>query len=66
LTEYWLVEVRLLQDLYLRIRGDQEGRLEYCQCFIPAFGKEAISLNHAFFQISQAYETRRKSHSGSS
>lgn len=64
LTEYRLVEVRLLEDLYLRIRGDQEGRLEYCQCLIPALEKEAISLNHAFTVIPQAYETRRKSHTG--
>jgi hypothetical protein len=38
-TEYWLVEVRLEQDLRIRIRGDQEARLEKCKCVIPALKK---------------------------
>ena len=35
-TEYWLIEVHLEQDLSIRIRGDQEARLEKCKCVIPA------------------------------
>lgn len=63
-TEYWLVEVRLLGDLLLRIRGDQEAKLEPCTCLISALEREATSLNHAFTLISEAYETERLSHTG--
>jgi hypothetical protein len=63
-TEYWLVEVRLEQDLYIRIRGDQEAKLESCKCVIPALKLEATSINHAFTLISEAYETNRLSHTG--
>jgi len=63
-TEYWLVEVRLEQDLYIRIRGDQEAKLESCRCVIPALRLEATSINHAFTLISEAYETKRLSHTG--
>ena len=63
-SEYWLVEVRLQDDLYIRIRGDQEAKLEKCRCLIPALGKEATSINHAFTLVSEAYETQRLSHTG--
>jgi hypothetical protein len=63
-TEYWLVEVRLGQELYIRIRGDQEAKLESCKCVIPALNLEATSINHAFTIISEAYETARLSHTG--
>ena len=63
-SEYWLVEVRLQDDLYIRIRGDQEARLEKCRCLIPALNKEATSINHAFTLVSEAYETQRLSHTG--
>jgi hypothetical protein len=63
-TEYWIVEVRLEQDLRIRIRGDQEARLEKCKCLIPALKREASSVNHAFTLASEAYETERLSHTG--
>ena len=63
-TEYWLVEVRLKQDLKIRIRGDQEAKLEPCSCLIPSLEREATSVNHAFTLISEAYETERLSHTG--
>jgi hypothetical protein len=63
-TEYWLVEIRLLEDLRIRIRGDQEAKLEPCTCVIPALKREATSVNHAFTIISEAYETERLSHTG--
>ncbi len=62
--EYDYVEVKLMETLVLRIRGDQEARLDDCRCLIPALQVEASSLNHAFTLASQAYETKRKSHSG--
>jgi hypothetical protein len=63
-TEYWLVEVRLEQDLCIRIRGDQEARLEKCKCTIPALKRDASSINHAFTIVSERYETQRLSHTG--
>jgi hypothetical protein len=63
-TEYWLVEVRLKQDLKIRIRGDQEAKLEPCSCLIPSLEREATSINHAFTLISETYETERLSHTG--
>jgi hypothetical protein len=63
-TEYWLVEVHLDQDLCIRIRGDQEARLEKCKCMISALKREASSINHAFTIVSEAYETQRLSHTG--
>jgi hypothetical protein len=62
LTDYWLVEVRLYEALNIRIRGDQEARLEKCRCFVPALSREASSINHAFTVVSEAYETKRLSH----
>ena len=63
-TEYWLIEVRLKQDLKIRIRGDQEAKLEPCSCLIPSLKREATSINHAFTLISETYETERLSHTG--
>src|SRR5271165_7077951 len=63
-TEYSLVEVRLKEDLKIRIRGDQEARLEPCSCLIPSLEREATSVNHAFTLISETYETERLSHTG--
>jgi len=63
-TEYWLVEVRLKQDLKIRIRGDREAKLEPCSCLIPSLEREATSVNHAFTLISETYETERLSHTG--
>jgi hypothetical protein len=58
------VEVALKANLSLQVRGDQEARLSPCLCTIPALRHEAESLNHAFTLISEAYETKRRSHSG--
>jgi hypothetical protein len=64
LTEYWLAEICLDQDLRIRIRGDQEAKLEPCKCMVPALNREAASVNHAFTMLSEAYETGRQSHTG--
>lgn len=63
-SEYVFVRVDLKAKLWLQVRGDQEARLSACRCRIPALEKEARSLNHAFLIISEAYETKRRSHSG--
>jgi hypothetical protein len=63
-SEYLFVEVKLDADLWLLVRGDQEARLSPSSCTIPLLKKDAKSLNHAFTLISEAYETRRRSHSG--
>lgn len=60
----WFVEVQLNADQRLQLRGDQETRLSPCACTILALKKQAQSLNHAFTLISEAYETKRRSHSG--
>jgi hypothetical protein len=62
--KYWFVEVRLEQPLYLRIRGDQEARLEKCDCLIPALSESATSINHAFTIVWEAFERKRQSHTG--
>jgi len=64
LSEYLFVEVKLDADLWLQVRGDQEAGLSRCLCTITALSRPAESLNHAFTLISEAYETKRRSHSG--
>jgi hypothetical protein len=63
-SAYKFVEVKLEADLWLQVRGDQEARLSSCPCKITALNKEAESLNQAFTLISEAYEIKRRSHSG--
>lgn len=64
LSPYLFVEVKLNADLWLQVRGDQEARLSNIACTIPSLNREAKSLNHAFMLISEAFETKRRSHSG--
>jgi hypothetical protein len=64
ISEYWFVEGQLDATLMLQVRGDQEARLSPCPCTIPSLNRTADSLNHAFTLISEAFETKRRSHSG--
>ena len=64
LSDYAYVEGKLDDNLFLQVRGDQEARLSPCACTIPVLERQAQSLNHAFTVISEAFETRRRSHSG--
>lgn len=64
ISEYWFVEGKLDAPLMLQVRGDQEARLSPCSCTIPSLNRTADSLNHAFTLISEAFETKRRSHSG--
>jgi hypothetical protein len=63
-SKYLFVEVKLDADLWLQVRGDQEAGLSQSLCTITALDRPAESLNQAFTIISEAYETRRRSHSG--
>ena len=63
-SEYWFVEGKLDAPVMLQVRGDQEARLSPCPCTIPSLKRTADSLNHAFTLISEAFETKRRSHSG--
>jgi hypothetical protein len=62
--EFFLVQVVLETDLFLRIRGDGEATLDQCKCFIPALDKHVKSVNIAFTRISEVFESLRLSHTG--
>ena len=58
------VEVILMNDLFITLRGTKKAKLKSCKCYIPFLKKEAYSLNHAYTLISQEFEKWRISHSG--
>lgn len=45
-------------------RGTKNAALKKCECEIPVIEKTAVSINHAYSLISQAYEPHRVSHTG--
>jgi hypothetical protein len=63
-SSYLFVETKLEADLLLQVRGDREAKLLPCCCTIPALKMGAQSVNHAFMIISEAFEKKRRSHSG--
>lgn len=58
------VEIELDEPLCIQLRGTKKGRLKPVKCTIPALKKKAVSLNHAYRQISEAFEPQRISHVG--
>lgn len=58
------IEITLQEKLKLKLRGTKKPQLLSAKCDIPALGKVANSLNHAYSLISQAYEIERISHIG--
>jgi len=59
------VEVVLEEPLLLELRGAKHGRLMRVRCVIPDLQNEkAVSLNHAYRLISEAFEPNRISHAG--
>ena len=58
------VEVRLLEDLQLQLRGTKKAWLRPCACFIPSLMTGGDSLNEAYTKISAFYEPWRRSHTG--
>jgi hypothetical protein len=65
-------EIELLEPLELRIRGTRKPALKACRCRIPALtgtngdpaAGMAESVNHAYSQLSAAFEKHRRSHTG--
>jgi len=65
ISQYVFVEVILDEILKLRFRGSKSAVLAPCACHIPVLqDQSALSLNHAFTQISTEFETKRLSHTG--
>lgn len=58
------VEFVLCEEQEIRTRGTKNAALKKCECRIPALEKTALSINHAYSLISQAYEAHRISHTG--
>jgi len=59
------VAIRLDTPLPLRVGGGTHPELLDCTCTIPALSdREARSVNHAYTLISEAFEPRRRSHTG--
>lgn len=59
-----LVEIELITNLSMTIRGTKKAKLIGCECYIPFLNVNAYSLNHAYTLISQEFEKWRISHSG--
>lgn len=59
------IEIELLDELQIKLRGSKKPNLMSCKCKIEALDNiEAISLNQAYSLISEKYEIQRKSHTG--
>jgi len=59
------VEIELIDDLLIILRGTKKSTLSRCKCIIPVLNNQkANSLNHAYTLISQEFEKHRISHSG--
>jgi hypothetical protein len=63
--EWSYVEVELLEELMLELRGYKKAVLAPCKCVIPLLdGKMADSLNEAYTKISQSFEPSRRAFGG--
>lgn len=58
------VPVILQEPLGLRLRWAGSPELCGCRCCVPALEGEAVSINHAYTLISEAFEPSRRSHTG--
>lgn len=56
------VEIHLIQDLKIKLRGSKKAQLQDCDVYIPALGKKANSINHAYTLVSESFEKWRRSH----
>lgn len=59
-----VVEINLLEDLYLLFRAGKNPTLMGAKCSIPSLDVEAASVNEAYTKISTAFEPSRRSHTG--
>lgn len=60
-----VIDIQLLEPLYMHIRGSKKPNLSAVKCKIPSLEKDASSINNAYTLISQVYESHRKSYGGS-
>jgi hypothetical protein len=59
------VEIKLSEDLNIKLRSIKKAELLDCECKIPSLPHlEPKSINHAYTLISQNYEKHRRSHAG--
>ena len=58
------IEVYIVEDLALMLRGPKPGQLLPCVVFIPDLELEVPSLNQAYAEISRAFEPHRRSFGG--
>lgn len=63
-TNEVFVKVKLLETLFLQLRGSKKSILSDVKCYIPNINKYASSLNNAYTLISEKYEPHRRSHAG--
>jgi hypothetical protein len=59
------VAIILKEDLRMNLHGVTQGKLQDCECSIPALSAEAKSVNSAFTAISREYEKYRTGPGGS-
>lgn len=58
------VQVTLHKDLTITVVPGKKGKLNDCQCSIPALDETAESLNEAYKKIAITFEPNRRSNSG--
>ena len=58
------VEIVLRQPLRMTLAAGQQGRLQACECAIPALDDSAGSLNEAYSKIVNVFEPNRRSNTG--
>ena len=58
------IQVQLLEDLRLVLRGAKSAQLCPCRCWIPVLEMEAGSLNQAYTVLSTEFEVQRLTHGG--
>lgn len=49
------VEIVLLSELRLTLRGTKRAKLEPCECYIPLLDAQGGSLNQAYTKVSQEF-----------
>lgn len=58
------IEVKLLESLFLLVRGSKKASLLPVKCKILSMDREVDSLNSAYTLISREFEPHRRSHTG--
>lgn len=58
------VEVHLLRDVKLILTPGKQAMLGSCLCRIPSLDRDVASINEAYTRVSEAFEPKRRSHTG--